>query len=99
MVGDLGFMALASLHPGPLVSLLGEPKKMTIYLLGNPVLADRMFEQDPAVAMYAPLRAVIYEDRDGITRFTYDLPSSTLGQFDNEEIRFVARLLDDRMKP
>jgi len=57
-----------------------------------------MFEQDLAIGMYASLRAVIFEDRDGITRFTYDLPSSTLGQFDNEEIRTMARVLDERMK-
>jgi uncharacterized protein (DUF302 family) len=98
MVGDLGFMVLAKLDPGPLVSLLGNPKKLCIYLLGNPVLANRMFEQDAAVGMYAPLRAVIFEDHDGRTYFTYDVPSSLLGQFDNAEIRGVAAILDDRMK-
>jgi uncharacterized protein (DUF302 family) len=46
-----------------------------------------MFEQDPAVAVYAPLRAVIYEDNPGATHFTYDQPSSLLGQFAHDEIR------------
>ena len=57
-----------------------------------------MFEQDPAVAVYAPLRAVIYEDNPGATHFTYDQPSSLLGQFANDEIRAIAKILDDRMK-
>ena len=98
MVGDLGFLVLAKVDQGPLVSLLGKPKKMTVYLLGNPVLANRMFEEDPAVGVYAPLRAAIYEDYQGRTHFTYDAPWGLLGQFDNDAIRAVASMLDDRMR-
>ena len=97
MVGDLGFMLLAKLDAGPLVSLLGRTKKIAVYLLGNPVFANRMFEQDPAVAAYAPLRAVIYADNAGATHFTYDQPSSLLGQFAHDDIRAVAQILDDRL--
>src|SRR5262249_20656538 len=35
---------------------------MSLYLIGNPLLANRMYEQHPAVGLYAPLRASIYED-------------------------------------
>ena len=98
MVGELGFMVLAKLDQGPLVSLLGKPKKMTVYLIGNPVLANRMYEQHPAVGLYAPLRASIYEDNDGKCHFTYERPSKLLEQFKNEEIRVVARLLDRKME-
>ncbi len=98
MVGDLGFVVLAKLDQGPLVSLLGKSKKMTVYLIGNPMLANRMYEQTPAVGVYAPLRASIYEDYKGVTHFTYDRPSTLLDQFENEEIRAVARILDKRMR-
>jgi uncharacterized protein (DUF302 family) len=98
MVGDLGFLVLAKIDQGPLVSLLGKPKKMSVYLIGNPVLANRMYEENPAVGLYAPLRAVIYGDHHGIRHFTYDRPSRLLEQFDNEEIRTVARVLDQRME-
>jgi len=57
MAGDLEFMILGKIDQGPLVSLLGKPKKMTTYLIGNPVLANRMYEQHPAVGLYAPLCA------------------------------------------
>ncbi len=89
MVGDLGFMILAKIDQGPLVSLLGKAKKMSVYLIGNPMLANRMYEQHPGVGLSAPLRAAIYED--------YDRPSTLLEQFGNEEIRVVARVLNERM--
>src|SRR5262245_4594975 len=44
--GDLEFMQLGRIDQGTITSLLGKPKKMTTYLLGNPVLANRMFEQN-----------------------------------------------------
>jgi len=97
MVGDLGFMILGKIDQGPLVSLLGKPKKLSVYLIGNPVLANRMFEQNPAVGVYAPLRVSIYEDYEGKAHFTYEKPSSSLAQFDHAEIHAVAKMLDDKM--
>ncbi len=97
MVGDLGFLHLAKLDQGPLVSLLGKRKRMTVYLLGNPVLANTMFEHRPEIGLYAPLRASIYEDDRGVTHFTYDRPSTLLQQFQNNDVTSVAQLLDDRM--
>jgi uncharacterized protein (DUF302 family) len=97
MVGDLGLMILAKLEQGALVSLLGKPKKLSTYLIGNPVLANRMFERNPAVGGYAPLRATVYEDYAGNTHFTYERPSTSLSQFDDAEIRAVARVLDEKM--
>jgi uncharacterized protein (DUF302 family) len=98
MVRDLGFLVLAKIEQGPLVSLLGKPKKLSVFLIGNPVLANRMFEHNPAVGLYAPLRVSIYEDAQGTCHFTYDRPSALLEQFGNEEIRAVARILDQRME-
>ena len=97
MAGDLGFMRFAKIDQGPLVSQLGKSKKMSVYLMGNPVLANRMYEQNPAVGLYAPLRVAIYEDYQGVTHFTYDRPSSLLAQFQDDKIRAVAQLLDEKM--
>ena len=98
MVGELGFMILGKLEQGPLVSVLGKPKKMSLYLIGNPVLANRMYDQRAAVGLYAPLRALIYEDEKGTCHFTYEKPSTVLEQFSDDEIRAVARLLDQKME-
>ena len=57
-----------------------------------------MYDQRPAVGLYAPLRALIYEDEQGICFLTYERPSTLLEQFNNDEIRAVARMLDQRME-
>ena len=97
MVGDLGFITLAKINQGPLVSRLGKSKKITTYLIGNPVLANRMYEEDPSTGLYAPLRVALYEDYAGVTHVTYDQPSSLLCQFANANIRDVAQILDQKM--
>jgi hypothetical protein len=97
MVGDLGLIHLARVDQGPLVSLLGKRKRMTVYLLGNPVLANRMFEHHPEVGLYAPLRAAVYEDDRGLAHFTYDGPSTLLQPFNDPNVSAVARILDGRM--
>lgn len=97
MTGELGFMHLVKIDQGPLVSLLGKRKRMTLYYLGNPVIANQMFEVHPEIGLYAPLRALIYEDYSGVAHFTYDRPASILQQFQNERTMAVGRLLDDKM--
>lgn len=97
MVGDLGFLVLGKVDQGPLVSLLGRPKKLTTYLIGNPVLANRMFEQHPAVGLYAPVRVVVYQDHEGRCHVSYDRPSTLLAQFEDDRIRGVGELLDERL--
>jgi uncharacterized protein (DUF302 family) len=97
MTGDSGFMILGRIDQGPLTSLLGKPKHMTTYLVGNPVLATRMFDQNPGVSHYAPVRVSIYEDFQGRTHFTYEQPSSLLAQFDDGEIRAVGKILDEKL--
>jgi uncharacterized protein (DUF302 family) len=39
-----------------------------------------------AAALYAPLRAVLYEDADGRGIFEYDKPSPLFGQFGDERV-------------
>jgi uncharacterized protein (DUF302 family) len=97
MAGSVGFMMLGRIEPGPLVSLLGRPKKIILYSIGNPVLANRMYEQEPATGLYAPLRLAIYEDDRGATHLTYERPSASLGHFRNVEIGTVAGMLDEKL--
>jgi hypothetical protein len=98
MIGNLEFMILGTLEQGPSASLLGRPKQMIVYLIGNPVLANRMYEQHPATGLYAPVRVSIYEDAGGTTHVTYETPSTSLAHFNNETIRAVATLLDEKLR-
>jgi hypothetical protein len=95
--GALQLLILAKLSQGELTSLLGTPKKLTVYLVGNPVIANRMFERNRGAGLYAPLRASLYEDTSGKVHFTYDRPSALLGSFGDAEIDAVAAILDGRM--
>lgn len=97
MTGDLGFMVLGRIDQGPLTSLLGKRKNMTTYLVGNPVLANRMFDEHPGVSHYAPVRVSIYEDFRGRVHVTYEQPSSLLAQFENSEIEAVGKILDEKL--
>jgi Domain of unknown function DUF302 len=97
MQGDLEFMIFAKLVQGSLTSLLGTPKKLSVYLIGNPVIANRMFERSRGAGLYAPLRVSLYEDPSGTVHFAYDRPSSLLGSFDDAELDTVAALLDEKM--
>jgi hypothetical protein len=47
-----------------------------------------------AAALYPAIRVVLYEDDNGLGVFEYDQPSSTFGQFDDEQVSVVARGLD-----
>jgi len=97
MAGELGFLLLAKVDQGPMTSLLGRPKKLTTYLIGNPLLANPMFEQHPAAGLYVPVRVAIFEDYEGRCHFTYERPSTFLAQFEDDRIRAVGTMLDEKL--
>lgn len=97
MQGELALMAFAKLPQGTVTSILGTPKKINVYLIGNPVIANRMFERHRAAGLYAPLRVSLYEDKDGVVHFTYDRPSSLLGSLGDTEIKAIAQELDGKL--
>jgi len=70
---------------------------MRVYLLGNPVLANTMFEYRPEIGHYAPVRASVFEDQSGVAHFTYDRPSILFMHFQNDEVTAIGRLLHNRM--
>jgi hypothetical protein len=75
-----GFMRYWSSDDGPLMRLAHDPGECVVYLMGNHVLAERMYRHDQAVMMYAPLRPMI-ASRDGETHFIIELPSATFYSF------------------
>jgi uncharacterized protein (DUF302 family) len=68
--------------------------KATQYLMGNHVIAERMFRHDPAVMLHAPLRTLLYAGADGDTKLAVDQPSLLFGSYDNPQITEVGRELD-----
>ena len=75
----------------------GSPRKARQYIVGNPLYAARMTQQDIRAALYAPLRVLVYADDSGGTSVEYDLPSTLFGQFENDKVNEVAAELDRKM--
>jgi uncharacterized protein (DUF302 family) len=98
MIGQSGFMIFSQVEHGKLMSLAGKNKKAKLYIIGNPLIANQMFEQNPAVGLYVPLRLFVYDDYNGKTHVAYDKPSSLLGQFPNEKISTIMQMLDQKFE-
>lgn len=97
-IGSSGFMTFTEIDHGSLMSLAFEGVKAKLYVIGNPLFAKQMLEQNLGVGLYVPLRLFVYEDKEGRTQIAYDKPSSLLGQFQNEKISAVAQMLDRKLE-
>jgi hypothetical protein len=92
-----GFIRYWSSDVGALMRLAGDSGSCASYLMGNHTIAQRMYTHDPAVMLYAPLRAAIHEDRQGVTWFSIDQPSTRFASFGNPDITKVGRELDAKL--
>jgi len=97
MVGPSGFMLFRKSNHGLYLRIKGKPRKAMQYLIGNPLFAIEMTQHAIGAALYAPLRILLYEIAGDKTLVEYDLPSSLFGQFDDEMVDRVAKLLDQKL--
>ena len=97
-VSQGGMMIMAQVDQGNMLSMAGLKLKATLFLVGNPTVGKKLFEQDHGVGLFIPLRVFVYEDKDGRTYVSYDKASSLLKQFNNQEIDMVAGMLDQRLQ-
>lgn len=92
-----GFMRFWSTDVGGMMQLAGDPGSCAAYLMGNHTIAERMYRHDPAVMLYAPLRTAIHQDRDGVTWFSIDQPSTRFAGFGVPQIAAVGLELDGKV--
>ncbi|MEU3185449.1 DUF302 domain-containing protein [Streptomyces sp. NPDC006923] len=88
------FMIYAAVDVKPLMAPAGHERPYVEYLMGNHVIAERMFRHDPAVLLYAPLRVALYEDADAHTVFALDQPSTVFAGFGDPAVLDVGLELD-----
>jgi hypothetical protein len=62
--------------------------------MGNHTIAERMYRHDLSAIPHAPLRAVIYANREGDTELVVDQPSLLFASFGSPEIASVGAELD-----
>jgi uncharacterized protein (DUF302 family) len=96
MAGPSGFMLFGTSDHGSLLRIVGQQRKATQYVVGNPLFAVEMTRHAVGAGLYAPLRVLIYE-ADGKTYIEYDKPSSLFGQFRDERVAKVAAALDQKL--
>lgn len=97
LVAKSGMMVMAEVDQGKMLSMTGMKLKARLFLVGNPTVGKKVFEQNHAVGLYVPLRIFVYNDASGKTFIAYDKPSSLLSQFDSKEISMVGKMLDEKL--
>jgi len=97
LVTKSGMMVLGEVDQGKILSMTGLKVKAHLFLVGNPTIGKKLFEQVQAVGLYVPFRVFVYNDEDGKTFVSYDQPSTLLSQFDNDEVTMVGRKLDEKL--
>ena len=96
-IAPLGFMRFWSLEVPPFMEGSGSSWDCTEYLIGNQVIAERMYRYDPAVMLYVPLRLLIQADENGDGVFVIDQPSTLLASFGDPRIAEVGVILDSKL--
>jgi uncharacterized protein (DUF302 family) len=96
--GAQGLMIFAVFDHGAALNIAGARTNARQYLIGNPLTAIQMSQHDIRAALYAPLRVLVYERKEGQTMIEYDQPSSQFGQFGRTDVTEVARSLDMKLE-
>jgi len=95
--GVHGLMVIASANQGVVTSLSGKMKRCLLYLIGNPVIADKIIAIDVRASFYVPFRVAIFDRNDGAV-ISYDRPSSFLAALGRPELNEFGNLLDQKIE-
>lgn len=97
-VSQGGMMVMGEVNQGNMLAMTGLKLRANLFLVGNPTVGKKIFEQDPAAGLYVPLRVFVYEGKDGKTYVSYDKPSSLLAPLNNKDIDMTAGMLDQKLE-
>jgi uncharacterized protein (DUF302 family) len=92
-----GMMIMSTVDQGNMLKMTGLEMKGTLFLVGNPNVGKKVFEQNAAAGLYLPLRVYIYQAADGKAYLSYDKPSVVLKAFNNSSIDQTAGMLDQKL--
>lgn len=98
LLGHAPLFIFLKLEHGAILKIAGQQRKAMQYEIGNPFTATTMTRYRLGASLYAPLRVTLYENEAGGSTFAYDRPSSLFGQFGDERVDAVARVLDEKLK-
>ncbi|AOX65156.1 hypothetical protein BJK06_04740 [Curtobacterium sp. BH-2-1-1] len=89
-----GFIRYWRNEPTALMAIAGHQSSCVSYLVGNHVVAERMYRFDPRVMGLAPFRVTISQRPGEPVLLTADVPSASFGSFGDGRITAVAHRLD-----
>ncbi|MFI6352271.1 DUF302 domain-containing protein [Streptomyces sp. NPDC050743] len=92
-----GFVIFGTIDGQVLMSIAGHRRKAIQYLMGNHVIAERMYRHHPDAVLYAPLRILVYEVENGSAVFALDQPSTVFAGLGVDAITKVAVELDEKV--
>ena len=99
MAGPHGLMIIFAADQGALTSLSGKAKRCSLYIVGNPVIANDILDIDLGASFYVPFRVALYESGDGGRAvFAYDRPSSFLSSLGRPELKAFGTALDGKIE-
>jgi uncharacterized protein (DUF302 family) len=80
-----------------LLKLFRHTQRCITYTIGNLVMAETMYQHDPTVLLYVPLRLALHETADGNVVLSFDQPSTALASLSNPDVTAVAKRLDAKL--
>ena len=95
--GPHGLMVIFRADQGQITSLSGREKRCSLYLVGNPVIANEIIDIDPRASFYVPFRVCLYENGGDLGVMAYDRPSSFLATLERPELTPFGELLDHKI--
>lgn len=96
--GTHGLMIIERADLGRVASLSGQQKRCLLYLVGNPVIANRIISIDLRGCFYVPFRVALYDhgSPEG-AMVAFDRPSSSLATLGRPEITEIGEDLDRKI--
>ena len=98
MMGSSGLAIFHKVEHGELLSVAGKARRVSQYSIGNPLLAIRMVQHEPAIALYAPFRLAVYENDEGKCVVAYDRFTSALTRYEHPEITSTAKVVEQKLE-
>ncbi len=98
MVAQNEMMVLSEINHGKILSMTGLKLNGLSLFIGNPTVGKKLFTANKGVGVAVPVRVNIYEDNNGKTYVNYVKPSRQLAPFSNDQVKMVARMLDQKLE-
>ena len=99
IAGPHGLMIIFRADQGKIASLSGDEKRCSLYLVGNPVIANQtIISIDLRASFYVPFRSGLYDNGgfDGAV-ISYDRPSPFLATLERPELKVFGEMLDRKI--